>query len=530
MADHIPHRMRPVSEREKNVKLYSWQKNCLKSWREHGYRGIIHVVTGAGKTVFALAAIDELREKYPDVKIRIVVPTIPLANQWQMALMHHAPEEKWRPGFFGGSRRDEPDRQVMIYVINSARGSLATHMRRDLALKQHVLLICDECHHYQSKENRKIFGFLNDDVLKGPLYHCLGMSATPFGTNHDEVLIRFLGGEIFRYDFNAAAEDGVISSFHVCEISASFMPEELLQYVDLTNRIGVLLKKLLSAYPRLETLNQKQFMKAVTAIAREADMDPEDPAAAFLMLTFQRRTVTNLAEARIRCAVSLIAQLHETDRILVFCERISQAEELSVILRQRYGHTCGLYHSGMTKETRARVLSNFREGRARILVSCRCLDEGIDVPDANIGIVLSSSSVERQRVQRLGRVIRRTDNKSAACLYYIYIRESSEDAAYLHSLEYCGRFTVRYYSAENVFSNDLYEYIAANIIGSAREKSYNQEQLVELRHCLMEGLVRADCFMQPDELGLAVRTADDRHQRNYWSIMKKVGEAFREKE
>ena len=85
----------------------------------------------------------------------------------------------------------------------------------------------------------------------------------------------------------------------------------------------------------------------------------------------------------------------------------------------------------MTKDARERVLDEFRKGSIRVLISCRCLDEGIDVPDANIGIVLSSSAVERQRIQRLGRVVRRSPGKDTACLYYIYIRESSDDAAYL---------------------------------------------------------------------------------------------------
>ena len=512
------------------MELYTWQKDCLSKWKDHQYRGIIHVVTGAGKTVFALAAIDELRSRYPDAVIRVVVPTIPLANQWKNALMHHAPNETWRPGFFGGGRRDEPDRQVMIYVINSARDSLASHIRRDFALKRHVLLICDECHHYQSKENRKIFSFLNEDVRKGTLYHSLGMSATPFGTDHDEVLIRSLGEEIFRYDFNAAATDGIISAFSICEVSASFMPEELLAYVDLTNKISVLLKRLLAEYPKLKGLNQKKFMKAVRAIAGEADMDPENPATAFLMLAFQRKSITNLAEARIRCAAALIEALHDTDRILVFCERISQAEELFVNLRRRNGHSVGLYHSGMTKEARKRIFDEFRNGQMRILVSCRCLDEGIDVPDANVGIVLSSSSVERQRVQRLGRVIRRADNKSAACLYYIYIRESSDDAAYLHGLEVSERYTVRYYTAENVFSHDLYEYVASHMIGNAHIRGYNEEQIAELRRCLTEGLVRADCFLPPDAAKCAAGCADGHHEKNYWNVMRKVGNAFREKE
>lgn len=515
---------------QRNIKLYSWQKKCLDSWKNHQYRGIIHVVTGAGKTVFALAAIDEMRSRYPDVRIRIVVPTIPLANQWKIALIHHAPDEKWRPGFFGGGRRDEPDRQVMIYVINSARKMLASHIRRDLALKQHVLLICDECHHYQSKENRKIFSFLDGNVPDVSQYHSLGMSATPFGTNYDEVLIRALGEEIFRYDFNAAVGDGVISPFSICEVSSSFMPEELLQYVDLTNRIGVLLKKLLSAYPELRSLSQKQFIKAVSKIAREADMNPENPAAAFLMMTYQRKNITNLAEARIRCVVALVGFLHDADKILIFCERISQAEELSVILRKHYGQAVGLYHSGMTKEARIRILNEFRRRQTRILVSCRCLDEGIDVPDANVGIVLSSSSVERQRVQRLGRVIRRADNKSSACLYYIYIRESSDDATYLHGLDCSERFTIRYYPSENVFSNDIYEYIAADMIGNAHKREYNGEQLAELRRCLTEGLVRADCFLPHETVGRAAGCANSRHERNYWNVMKKVGDVFREKE
>ena len=397
-------------------------------------------------------------------------------------------------------------------------------------MKRHVLLICDECHHYQSRENRRIFGFLNEEVMNSSLYHSLGMSATPFGTNDDEVLVHSLGEEIFRYDFNAAAADGVVSPFNICEVSASFMPEELLQYVELTNQIGVMLKKLIAAYPKLESLGQKQFIKAVTAIARKADMDPEEPAAAFLMLTYQRKNITNLAEARIRCAVSLIRVLHDTDRILVFCERISQAEELSVILRQRYGHACGLYHSGMTKDARARILNEFREGRTRILVSCRCLDEGIDVPDANVGIVLSSSSVERQRVQRLGRVIRRADHKTAACLYYIYIRESSDDAAYLQGLEYGERFTVRYYPVEDVFSNDLYEYVAAELISAARRKNYNERQLAELRKCLTEGLVRADCFLPRKARGDDLGHTGSHHEYNYWNIMQKVGDSFREKD
>ena len=518
----------------KNKKLYAWQKECLAAWEGNRFRGIINVVTGAGKTYLALAAIERARDLYPDIMVRIVVPTIPLAHQWETALLHQAGSEKWRPGFFGGGKRDDPERRVMIYIINSARDTLAGHIRRDLALQRHVFLICDECHHYTSKENRKIFGFVEDlnessDRLES-LYLCLGLSATPFGTSNDEVLLRSLGKEIYEYGFDAAVKEGIISPFTVCEVSASFFADERQEYADLTYRIGRALVQLLREHPELKKLRErreKSFIRAVMRIAREADMDPEETACAYLMLTWQRKEISTLARARISCCLSILSQLRRDDRVLIFCERITQAEEMAGQIRRAFGNVCGIYHSQMTKEARARVLSEFRNQSFRILVSCRALDEGIDVPDANIGIVLSSTAVERQRVQRLGRVIRRAQGKAAACLYYIYIRESTDDAAFLPGLEECDSFSLRYYTAEDVFANDLYEYVGGSLVRSARERGYDTSQLEEVRRCLTEGLARADYLLPAKVQAERARSSEERHDRNYWSAMKRVGDAFR---
>lgn len=508
------------------MKLYRWQQECLDAWRDNDHRGIIHVVTGAGKTRFALLAIDDMISRYGDIVVRIVVPTIPLAYQWQKALLHHMSSEVMRPGFFGGGRRDDPDRRVMIYIINSAREYLSRHIRRDLALRHPVLLICDECHHYQSRENRRIFDFVTQEVLDGRLYFSLGLSATPFGTDNDFVLIRSLGKKIYHYDFGDAVKDGVISSFTVCEVASSFFAEELEEYNALSDGISLSLKKLLYFYPHLSDLKEAEFMKAVSALARKADMDPEEPAAEFLILTYQRKRVSNLALARIACGISLIERMSPGDRIIVFCERITQAEDMAGAIKGRFGNICGVYHSEMTKDARMRVLDEFRNGNIRILVSCRCLDEGIDVPDANIGIVLSSSAVERQRIQRLGRVVRRCAGKDTACLYYIYIRESSDDAAYLKELEHYESFSLRYYTGEKEFSNSIYEYVAARFLKHAAESGYTDAQLKELRTCLNEGLVRADFLLPGRVQEERINTADHRHEKNYWAVMKKVGEAF----
>ena len=115
------------------VELYRWQKECLKVWKENNHRGIINVITGAGKTVFAMACIqsvldDMSREKdtpvpYEDLPLRvmIIVPTIPLALQWGTVL------RRWFPklthgskslGYYYGEVKSSPDCRFMVYVIN----------------------------------------------------------------------------------------------------------------------------------------------------------------------------------------------------------------------------------------------------------------------------------------------------------------------------------------------------------------------------------------------------------------------------
>ena len=508
------------------MQLYKWQRACLKAWSENECRGIVHVVTGAGKTVFAMAAIDQLRKKHADLQVKVVVPSIPLASQWKQELMHHASSEELRPGFYGGEHKDSPGKAVMIYVINSARAVLSAHIRRDLSLGKTVLLICDECHHYQSRENRKIFSFLDSIGSHVSLYHCLGLSATPFGTGSDEILERALGKEIYRYDYDAAAEEGVISPFTVCEVSASFLPDEFSRYNQLSLEIGLQLKKLLKACPSLQGLPKSAFMKTVSKMAAAADMDPSDPAAAFLIAAFQRKELTNTAASRINCALSILRQLPENSRVLLFCERIEQAQQLGSRLQREYGSCWGIYHSRLTKQARVRIMENFRIGNIRILVSCRCLDEGIDVPDAGYAIVLSSTSVSRQRIQRLGRIIRRNDQKDAACLYYIYIRESSDDAAYLPDIPKNAAYSVRYYTAEQAFANDLYEYVAAGILREAAKKT-GRDKLAELRKCIQEGLILPDYLLPAEVQKKNQKASGTRHEQNYWITAAKIGQAFR---
>ena len=504
------------------MKLYTWQQECLKAWEEKGCRGIVNVVTGAGKTVLALEAIRRFRKRHENARIRIVVPTIPLAQQWQSALLQEAETEQDRPGFFGAGRRDGQDRPLMIYIINSARDHLAGHMEQAFALGQPVLLVCDECHHYQSRENRRIFDFRIPPFYSPDQYACLGLSATPFETAHDEVLLRELGDEVYRYGFAEASADGIVSQFTVMETAASFLPEERKIYQELCRELIVLWSRLLRQYPYLKGMEEKAFLIELNRLAQEAGMDPSNPAVSFLLKTWERKKVSNLALTRTQCAFSILRQLPDDTRAILFCERIVQARDMLALLRRRMGNIGVLYHSEMSREARNRSLQAFRENQARVLICCRALDEGMDVPDAGVGIVLSSSSVSRQRIQRLGRILRKAPGKNAACLYYIYLPESTDDFVYLPGLREVPRAYLRYDAEGDTFSNELYEYAARELLREAESLTPAQRQ--ELRRCLLEGLARADYLLPPEHF--RVGKTETVHERNYRKTMRKMSLLF----
>ncbi len=500
------------------MELYEWQRDCLEKWKKNRCRGIVNVVTGAGKTVLALEAARMLAREYPGrLRVRIVTPTLALARQWAAA------SRPARVGMYNGTRKDDSDCDWMIYVINSARHALARHILQDMEEGYHVFLIADECHHYASEENRKIFEFQGQQAYAEELYHCMGLSATPRYDEGGLVLEAALGREIYRYRFREAVREGTVSRFFVYQIGLSFLAEEMEEYDELSSRMGVLYHELTAQYPGLSELGGAAFFRFLKQAAKR---DGEDsPAATYINLSYRRADISHMARARVGCVCELVRQLDPAARILVFCERISQAEHLSQVLRQQGIRRVGSFHSGMPRQVRERNLAAFREGEIRILIACRALDEGLDVPDAVVGIVMSGTSMTRQRIQRIGRLLRKSEDKPWACLYYLYVRESVEDAAFL--TEYKGSGTVcnlSYDAIENVFMCQGYEGAAAGLLKEISDGGAGPEIRKEVRRCLLRGVLRPDWMTDAEELKQRRAAATERRERNYLLCMERLAE------
>jgi superfamily II DNA or RNA helicase len=143
-------------------------------------------------------------------------------------------------------------------------------------------------------------------------------------------------------------------------------------------------------------------------------------------LLLRRKKVLLLAQSRVDCSVELVKSLIENSRIILFSERIATANALYGKLSELYPSRVGLYHSGMDARAKDRTLDAYRSGGVSVIISCRALDEGLNVPDTDAGVIVSSGAGLRQRIQRIGRIIRKTGQEKSRRIFYLYVPNTSE--------------------------------------------------------------------------------------------------------
>lgn len=513
--------------------LYPWQEECLSRWFANGGRGIVQAVTGSGKTRLALEAAAQLQKKTgKEIQVKIVVPTTNLMNQWNRALREfhgNQPEIQREIGLRGGGRKSQTNCRYMIYVINSARYELARQILSELENGKSVFLIADECHHYTAGENQLIFEFFPYIKPYQSRFFAMGLSATlPTGQAKNN-LTRVLGRCIYSYGIQKALKAQTVCAYDIFHIEIELMSEEKREYEELTDRMRFLYGKLLMKRPELRGRTQKEFYEGLCMLAKDKKTADAKDAVFYMKLSFRRKEIVCLAAARKQCVVRLIELLGIHQKIIVFGERISQTEELYGILQRHFSGKVGRYHSKMGTQANKNALERFRDGETRILLACKSMDEGVDIPDASVGIILSGTSAQRQRTQRLGRIIRNAEGKDRAVLYYLHAAETSEDICFLPETEDNRIFELKYHSDTGIFSHEAYDAAAENVWGKIyskninhEKKSVSREMQKEIARCLYRGTVRTDWRLSAREIRRRISEAGSNRERNYWICMEKM--------
>ncbi|MFO0550038.1 MAG: DEAD/DEAH box helicase [Polyangiaceae bacterium] len=351
---------------------YPHQAEAVRAWLASSGRGVVVLPTGAGKTFVASLAIEAKKRS-----ALVIVPTLDLLAQWAEGLRATFAVEV---GMVGGGSFELRDLTVTTYD--------SAHLHMDRFGNRFGLVVFDECHHLPSDANATAAR-----MSLAPFR--LGLTATPERADgREDAYAELIGPIVYRRD--------------ITELSGHYLaPYE-------TARIAVPLSDAERAEYESARAEYVGFIRA-TGI----DMSSPDGWGQFLMRssisdTGRRAFAAYRTQKRLALAapgkldhLERLLRLHRADRVIIFTEDNATVHEISRRLLLP-----PITHQTKVKE-RAEILAAFAEGELFAVVTSKVLNEGVDVPSANVGIVLSGSGSVREHVQRLGRILRKDEGKRA---------------------------------------------------------------------------------------------------------------------
>ncbi len=370
-----------------------YQQSAVDAWLRNGGRGVVVLPTGAGKTVVAYDAIARL-----GVRTLVVVPTIELLRQWRAGIIERLQLPRSLVGAVGGGEHTVGPITIITY------DSAAMKRRK---LDGYGLLVFDEVHHLPAQSYRIIVGKTGG---AGAPWR-LGLSATlerSDGRHAD--LSALIGPVVYQRDADELSAQKHIAAYKERRVYVDLAPEEELRYETLMAEWRWYLAT------RRSQLGSGPDM--FSAIIRRSAFDAEARSA--LRAHHEARLVAMNAQAKL-AAIEELLRKHASDKAIVFSEYVGMVDRIS---RQ-------MLIPAITYRTppaeRHAILEGFRSGKITKLVTGRVLNEGVDVPDANVAIVASGSASMREYIQRLGRVLR--PKPGEAQLYELISRRTTERTA-----------------------------------------------------------------------------------------------------
>jgi superfamily II DNA or RNA helicase len=260
-----------------------------------------------------------------------------------------------------------------------------------------------------------------------------------------------LGRIVHEYTFQQAFADGLVPAFELIDADVRLTDGEEEQYHRLDKQVGDQQTAVWQMHgDELSRASPERFFQTLQAIMIRGAKSPSeyDPTIKrYLVLLYKRAAIAYTARHKLDLADALIRVLvgEANRKVIVFFERIESAESagdaveldaataLGRTLRTTTGIRGGsgfevlLYHSGLGSDARSTALSRFAACKAGVLIACRALDEGLDIPDVDAAILVSSTQSSRQRIQRIGRVLRRGDGKKRPIVVSIHVRGTGDE-------------------------------------------------------------------------------------------------------
>jgi len=394
----------------RSLSLFSFQKEAIEKWKSNDKKLLFQMATGTGKTRTAIGCILNLIQDVNSILIIIATPGGTLTRQWKSEV------EKLCPQFVNSIVADSTNngwkeqlrtdiRQINVGILNNyivytthSTASSDDFLQITAACRIPIFFIGDEVHGLGASKTKK--------GLAVNYTYRLGLSATPtrwFDVLGTKIINDYFGNEIFSYtledaiyNYNPITHRTYLSPYKYVPIFVHLTDEELDDYIRLSEKI-----RRLSSYVNHDDEYQKRYESIL--FERSRIIKNAGNKISELKKLLQENT---LDKALIFTSERLIDQVIETLYSLdINCHRLT--EKQGTVPRSEFNN--------LTE--RQYLIEQFKDGVYKALVAIKCMDEGIDIPEADTAILLASSSNPREYIQRIGRVIRQSPNKRNATIY-----------------------------------------------------------------------------------------------------------------
>ena len=390
--------------------LRNWQEQALDAWQGAGCRGVVEAITGTGKSLVGAKAIETVVRD--GGRALVLVPSLALLTQWQTQL--HATLPGLRMAALGdGQKGTFHGVDVLLASIQSAANAPPT-------VPGLGLVVADEVHRYGAPHYAK--------ALHATYRRRLGLTGTYERRDDgvERVLNPYFGSVVFEYRYGAALRDGVVAPFHLALVGTNFTSAEREAYDEADELCKDARHQLISDY-RYPIDPWAEFFAWVQEGSEGDDWEEARLCRQYLKGFAERRRLMAEASGKATVLRDIGTDWMRVGRGLVFTETVEGAQDAADTIA---AHTPALPLSGASRsQDRTSTLRAFDFGRIRILCAPRILDEGIDVPEADLAVVVAASQTRRQMVQRMGRVIRLKKDGRPAQVVVMYVRGTPEDPA-----------------------------------------------------------------------------------------------------
>ncbi len=401
VSDFIPS---PVFQM-RNLELRDYQLQAIQNWEKTSMKGCVILPTGAGKTAIGIKAIEKV-----NASTLVVVPTIDLMEQWANNIAKYLLIDDQNPqdisiGKLGGGEDDL--QAITITTYDSA------YLRASLIGNQFKLIIFDEVHHLPASGYRSIA-----EQFISP--YRLGLTATIEREDELHELIPYLtGGVVFRLGSQELSEKKHLAEYSIDRIQVNLTIDEQKEYETNHAKFLTNLGQLGFKVPSMHNLKRLIMMSNKNKIAREA------------MLARNKANEIALNSQSKIDELQKILQQNKNTKTIIFTQNNKMVYDLS----NRFLIPYITYKT--VKDERRDVLEGFKSDRYNAVVTSRVLDEGVDVPDAELGIIMSGTGSGRELIQRLGRILRpKQDGRKARLVELVskHTRETNTSAKRITAL------------------------------------------------------------------------------------------------